>query len=97
MAVEVIPVYRCKVDHGRQYADPLGDPSFSGFAVSDTRLELTIAPAMTQELGGRAGLPLEVTLAEILTGVTDLVNRFLTEAGYQPISLSFGEPPASSN
>lgn len=97
MAVEVIPVYQFKVDRGRSYADPLGDTDYWGFVVSDARLELTIAPAMTKEPRSGAGLPLEVTLAEIIRGVTDLVNLFLTEAGYTPISLSFGEPPESSN
>lgn len=89
MAVEVIPVYRCRVDPERVYADPLGDPDFRGFAVLDARLELTISPAMTDGAGERASLPLEVTLADILKGVTDFVNRFLDEAKYEPIALSF--------
>jgi hypothetical protein len=76
------------------FADPLGDPEFWGFAVSETRLELTIAPAMNRKPGEHAGLPLDVTLAEILRGVTDLVNRFLTEAGFSAISLSVDGPPA---
>lgn len=92
MAVEVVPIYRCRVNRGKLFADPVGDPDFWGFAVDDPRLDLTIAPAMRQNPGEGAGLPLDVTLAEILQGVTNLVNRFLAEAGYSSISLSFDGP-----
>ncbi|MCA1707668.1 MAG: hypothetical protein LC808_32110 [Actinobacteria bacterium] len=90
MAVEVNPVYRCRVDRSKLYSDPLDDPDFWGFAVDEAHLELTIAPAMSQNPGEAVGLPLEPTLVEIVRGVTDLVNRFLIEAGYNPISLHSG-------
>lgn len=91
MAVEVIPTYRCRVDQGKRSADPLGDPNYWGFAVEDPKLDLNIAPAMSQGAASEPGLPLEKTLVDIMRGVTDLVNRFLTEAGFSAISLSIEE------
>lgn len=95
MAVEVVPTYRCRVDRGKRFADSLGDPNFWGFAVEDPKLDLNIAPAMSQGTSAEAGLPLEQTLVDILRGVADLVNRFLTEAGFSAVSLSFDDLPSS--
>ncbi|WP_139227723.1 hypothetical protein [Nocardioides alpinus] len=86
-AAEVVPTYRCRVNPAERFADPLGDAAYFGFQVEDSRLELNIAPAMTDPARG-AGLPLEATLAGILHGVVDLSNRFLTEIGYTPIEFS---------
>lgn len=91
MAVEVVPVYGCRVPHEKIYADPLDDKNYIGFEVADAKLLLTIAPAMKVGSPTGPGLPLEETLAEILVGVTELVNKFLAEAGYSETFLSFGK------
>lgn len=96
MAVDVIPTYRCRVNQERIYSDPLGDPTFLGFAVDEARLELNIAPSMDQNSRPNKSLPLDVTLAGIVQGVINLVNSFLGEAGYSAISLNFADPVPTS-
>jgi hypothetical protein len=87
MAVEVVPTYRFRVNKAKRYADPLGDPTFCGFAVEDAKLDLRIAPAMATATTGRSNpdFPLEETLLTIVQGVAALVNRFLQEAGFEPV------------
>lgn len=100
MAVEVVPTYRCHVDPAKRFADPLGDPEFWGYAVDSPRLELNIAPAMSAGMGPAAPdtrLPMDETLGAILAGVTEVVNRFLVEAGYTPIALTFDGPIPGAN
>jgi hypothetical protein len=94
MAVEVVPTYRCQVDYSRLYPDPLGDAGYNGYAVHDARLELNIAPAMAEGESTVKPLPLDETLAKIVAGVCTLTNRFLVQAGYQPISLTWGPEEA---
>jgi hypothetical protein len=94
MAVEVVPTYRCRVDRGKRFSDPLADPEFWGFAVEDARLELRIAPAMSRGAAAEMSFPLEETLMGILQGVTGMVNRFLVEAGVGEIELLRDDGPA---
>ena len=85
----MIPTYRCWVDERSTMQTRSVIRRSGGFAVEEARLELMIAPAMTDTPERQPSLPLEEPLAGSVRGVTDLVNRFLVEAGLRPIVLSF--------
>lgn len=97
LAVDVIPTYRCRVDKSRRYGDPLGDSSYCGYRVEDTKLELNIAPAMSSSQADAATMPLEKTLASIVVGVVSMVNRFLKEDGISGIDLTLIEAPSTES
>lgn len=86
-AVELIPLFKAQLDPKKLFSDPAGNPRYRGFEVENPRIEMRIVPAMDPADDGPPGVSAGKILLDLVVGGVELVNKFITEAGYAPLEI----------
>lgn len=83
-AIDVVPAYTFSYDPTVKFADPEGDPKFIGYQVEKPDLSFLISDTLAPNGSSRE---VSGALSSMLTGVTTLLNLFLTEVGQDAVTI----------
>ena len=86
IAIDIVPSFEFTLDRSVPIRDPLGDPSYRGFSISKTTVDLLLADAL-EATPGNPHLQADHTLRVIVAGAINLVNLFLADWGDSEIKV----------
>lgn len=86
VAIDIVPSFTFTLDRSIPLQDPLGDPSYRGFAVANATVELLLADAL-EVAPGNSNLEAGHTLRVIVAGAVNLLNLFLVDLGDDSIKI----------